>query len=284
MGNLRRIVSAIALLTIINACNRLEFVEFLPLAHKKVDKRFTKSMQIASPIDTINVPDNYRFYVCGDSHYETTAHKLTSMLRTANNDTLCQFVFHVGDIVDYKSLYPAIKNIITTELTTSPFLTALGNHDIYFDEWDDYQQHFGTAIYSFIIKGNCFSDLCICIDTASGTLGKEQKKWLENLLQSERKKHRHCIVFSHTNIWNTDLSQTPSGNFSIDETLYLTHTLTQHNVDMYICGHDHYREVMSYNGVDYITLDAIKETAHNSSYIIVSCENDNIEIEWIAQP
>ena len=113
-------------------------------------------------------------------------------------------------------------------------------------------------------------DLYICLDTAEGTLGTDQLKWLKALLAEKKNAgYRHIIVFTHTHLFKQDSSQGHTSNLSMEETYELTYLLSDAGVELYLCGHDHSREVTSYGGVKYITVDSSTDAEPEPYYMVM---------------
>ncbi len=110
--------------------------------------------------------------------------------------------------------YNTLSDIRPKKNDIESFLTV-GNHDLYFNGWKEFYARFGASVYYFTVKTPLASDLFICLDTGSGTLGEKQMKWLTKLLASERKKYRHCVVFTHVNFFRT--RHTGSTNPPVEE-------------------------------------------------------------------
>ena len=123
-------------------------------------------------------------------------------------------------------------------------------------------------------------DLFISLDTATGTLGNKQTRWLKSFLSENRQEYRHCIILTHVNIFYTDNSQTTSGNLPIEETYALIDLLGRHNVSLVLQGHDHYREDLTYNNVRYVVLGAIKDGTDRPEYLKISVAQDDICLDW----
>ena len=148
------------------------------------------------------------------------------------------------------------------------------NDDLLFIDWELYREFFGTSVYSFVVKSDGGEDLFISLDSSNGTLGKSQKEWFKRLLEDERSKYRHCVVYTHTNLYNTEGSQVGSGNYPIEETAWISNQLSKHKVDLMIMGHDHWGELYSFGGVNYIVLDALKDGVEKAGYLEIEIGED----------
>jgi UDP-2,3-diacylglucosamine pyrophosphatase LpxH len=75
------------------------------------------------------------------------------------------------------------------------------------------------------------------------------------------------------------MSQFPTGNFSIEETAFLTNLFTKYNINLVISGHDHHNENYNFNGVKYLVLDDIQDLDPEPTYFTINVTNDNITFE-----
>ena len=263
------------------SCDRFEFSGFFPFIDKNVDDRYEESALIDMPHD-INVASNeYKLYVCGDTHYDGDISYFSDFIHIANKDSLCCVILHAGDIVEKDGNMSIFKNefdkIYAENSYKLPLLYTVGNHDLFFEQWDEFISYFGSSTYKLNIKGVNYYDALISIDSGSGTIGKKQRKWLESQLKNHEN-YRYIIVLTHTNFWDTDNSQAPSGGFSVEESLLLSNLFAENDVDLVITGHDHHWDDTSFRGVRYITLDAMEI---NGEYAIVNCNTKGISIKAI---
>ncbi len=232
--------------------------------------------------------DSYRVYLCGDTHVDTTAQNWERFVLAYKSDLLCPFAIHVGDEIHGKNHWDmfyataAKRPDLYTSLKDTLFVTP-GNHDICFGQWEQYRQYRRSSTYYFETKTLLGKrlDLYICLDSAEGTLGSDAWKWLRGVLEDAKgKNYRHIIIFSHVNLFRSNYQLKFSSNFPLEETYELTQLLTRYGVDMYICGHDHYRHTTLYGGVKYVTLDTLKDGAYNASYMIATM-GEKVVLEWI---
>ena len=256
------------------SCGKLDIKNMLlPLA-KDVNKRVEESLawNASAGVRTITVPaDNYRWYVCSDVHIEDSKPaNLLAMVQAEKADEGAYFYQLLGDLIFGTEHMEWVTEIID-DPGNDPGFVIIGNHDLYFDNWDAWKAAFHTSTYYYFVQTLGGSrDIYIMLDSANGTLGEKQTAWLEDVLSKQRPGCRHCFVSVHTNILRTDTSQFPSTNFTLEETYYLLDLMSRSNVDMMIAGHDHVCDVTTYNGVTYITLDAIKDGFANASYMTVN--------------
>ena len=161
-----------------------------------------------------------------------------------------------------------------------PIFNVLGNHDLFFDGWAEHLELFGPSVYWWEVKFDGGSDLFIVLDSATGTLGAKQTKWLREFLATNRAKYRHCIISKHTNLFNTDNTQSTSGNMPFEESFALFELLSRNNVTLVLQGHDHYREDLTYGGVRYTVVGTIKDASPDPEYLKVRVTPSGVEYEW----
>ena len=307
-------------------CNpNYDLAGFLNGTSPEVSTRFEQSIAYN---DSVGVPAvvvpsaDYRVYVCTDSHIDSIPTNLTTFVQAAAADTLCPFALHLGDLVNAQghipgafsllqapplpllrregeSLAPIVEGNLSplplcrgSRRGSHPYLAiALGNHDIYFNQWDEWRSYFGTSVYWFytMLPDSTVLDRFICLDSAEGTLGTAQLQWLRELLTTNHlplttnHPFRHTIVFTHTHLFKRDNSQGHTSNYAIEETYELTSLLEQGGVDMYWCGHDHSREITDYAGFTSIVVDAIEDHYPPAFYMIADL-SDEINYRFIQLP
>ena len=284
MQNLKYIITSIIFTTIFVACDKYDFQGFFVSPSKeRVNERFNQSITYNEQHqnDTLitTSQENYLFYTAADVHVKTTAEHLAKYIDIAREDNKALFSTILGDITDQKQGLVIAHDTIENHKGNSIVRVLAGNHDIYFDQWSEYYKLFGSSTYYFIVKTPTASDLFIAVDSSCGSLGNKQMKWLENILIEKRKQHRHCIIMTHTHFFDRDMSQFPTGNFSIEETATLTNLFTKHNVNLVISGHDHHNETYNFNGVQYLVLDDIQDLDPEPTYFTINVTNDTITFE-----
>jgi len=272
---------------VLTACD-IDWIGFVAPTSDTTEQRFEQSLAWNEEHGyvSLSVPlDNYSFYVGTDIHTETTVRNITSLITTLRNDSNAYFGLLTGDLVNqpnaFHNLMPAFTFNPITQARNDTLFACVGNHDLYFNQWEDYKYYWGTSSYWFDVKTPHYQDLFISLDTGNGTLGSTQLKWLRNILASKRTNYRHCIVYTHTNLFKEEESQFPTSNMTLEETFELTDLMSKNNVTLFLQGHDHNREVLLYKNVLYIIVDAMKDDAKNPFYMIATC-NETIDYKFIA--
>lgn len=285
MRNLRYLIALIAVV-VFAACDKYDIQGFFMTPSKeRVNERFAQSMayNLEHQEDTLILTsqEDYMFYTAADVHVKKTAEHLARYIDIAKDDERSLFATILGDITDQKGGLAIAYDSIENHKSNSIVRVLAGNHDIYFDQWQEYYDLFGSSTYYFIVKTPTSSDLFIALDSSCGSLGKKQMRWLEDILIEKRSAHRHCIIMTHTHFFDRDMSQFPTGNFSIEETAVLTDLFTKHDVSLVISGHDHKNENYNFNGVKYLVLDDIQDLDLEPTYFVVNVTSENIGFERI---
>ena len=270
---MRTLIFAILIL-LLSSC-RYDFAGFVSPPSKTVETRFKESLDMNNNDTIISIASaSYQMALCSDVHVNKTAHNLSVLLKEVNSNPDISLMAILGDITDMPGGMFVAKDTITSANMDIPIKYIVGNHDLYFNQWDDFKECFGSASYYFIVQADTVSDLFIVLDSGSGTIGNSQLKWLENLLKSRRHLHRNCTVLTHTHFWDAEMSQFPTGNFPVEETAVLTNLFSKYDVNMVISGHDHTSQVKLFNGVCYIITDAILDESEKWSYLKVTFSDE----------
>ena len=270
---MRTLIFAILIL-LLSSC-RYDFAGFVSPPSKTVETRFKESLDMNNYDTIISIASaSYQMAFCSDVHVNKTAHNLSILLKEVNSNPDISLMAILGDITDMSGGMFVAKDTITSANMDIPVKYIVGNHDLYFNQWNDFKECFGSASYYFIVQADTVSDFFIVLDSGSGTLGNSQLKWLENLLKSRRHLHRNCTVLTHTHFWDTEMSQFPTGNFPVEETAVLTNLFSKYDVNMVISGHDHTSQVKLFNGVCYIITDAILDESEKWSYLKVTFSDE----------
>jgi UDP-2,3-diacylglucosamine pyrophosphatase LpxH len=286
MQNLRYIVVMVVAAAILGACDKYDIQGFFMTPSKeRVNERFNQSIEYNATHmnDTLIVAmqDEYMFYTAADVHVKKTAEHLAKYIDIARDDEKSLFATILGDITDQKGGLSIAYDTIENHKSESIVRVLAGNHDIYFDQWGEYYELFGSSTYYFVVKTPSTSDLFIALDSSCGSLGKKQMRWLEDVLVEKRSSHRHCVIMTHTHFFDRDMSQFPTGNFSVEETAVLTDLFAKYDVNLVISGHDHHNENYNFNGVKYLVLDDIQDLDLEPTYFVVNVREENIGFERI---
>lgn len=286
----RNILCATLLALVCVACNpNYDMIGMFNGTSPKIAERFQDSRRYSDSAGVVHLqmPTDYRLYICTDSHIDTTHYGLEKFIHAYKADTHPHMALHLGDLINAQGHYAHADSILRLDgvmknRKDTIFMTC-GNHDIYFNQWHVWQQMYGSSTYWFDTRnGSKLLELYICLDTSEGTLGTDQLKWLRQLLEEKKTAgYRRIIVFTHTHLFKQDNSQGHTSNLSLEETYELTSLLSEAGVEMYLCGHDHSREVTAYGGVKYIVVDACCD-AEPDPYYMVAEMGEKVNYEFIS--
>ena len=242
----------------------------------------------------IDMPRNYCFYSCSDSHYsegdsivpQGANDRLYRYITAMRNEPCAAFAIHAGDMVNesgeagFRMTEEAIRYNADEQAWNRPCFLVIGNHDVYYDCAQYFKQYFHTSTYTVTVNADGVNDLFIFLDSGNGTHGKRQLEWLEEQL-SHRSEYRHCFVVSHNWLFRTsyNYTTTPAANLPQDEQYAFMDLMSRSNVDMVIMGHFHAREQRQFGGVQYIMTDNLNEKSVTPSYLVVNVE-DRVTYEY----
>ena len=182
------------------------------------------------------------------------------------------------------------EKLIPFDKLPFPFYPVVGNHDITHNGWALWSNIFHSSFYQIPIlvltdleKGEMVMDRLIFLDSASGTLGREQVELIEqgNLDAKELEKEygvktRNTFVFSHTNIFRPRSVEFAS-TFPREEMFFLLNKFSEWNATIVFLGHVHKWDEQDVNGIKYLTLDSMCEenNPEPGDYLVrVKCKVD----------
>lgn len=226
--------------------------------------------------------DKFSFAVLSDSHINPETGSNSGTLKKILKDidgSNYSFAIDIGDLVvgSAKQAPPFFYDVIKREKT--PFLVAVGNHDLANDGGKYYLDTFGSFYYSFSYGNSLF----IVANDATGAVDKNQMLWLEEQL---KKNYQHKFVFMHIPFndprqgVNHDLSAFLNGGSKAKE---IADLMEKYKPDIVFFGHIHAYYDWVENGVEYITTGGAggnpvgedpKHDFHN--YIEVQVDGNNI--------
>lgn len=265
---------------LITACSqKIDFSGFF-YSTDKIETRFAQSANWnkTHPFKQLSVgTDAYQLLVAGDSHIGPLQNfrKFVSEAQKPENTAM----IIVGDVVSGKAQdYVALKENLP-DFNATPYFMLVGNHDIYFDGWKSFYKDYGTSTYLFFVKTPSATDIYICLDSGSGTLGPSQLSWLKEVLLTQRPQCRNCIVFSHVNFFRN--RHTGSTNPLVEELYVLMDLFAKNNVQFIISGHDHVQSINEFGNTTYITMDGLLDTLPTASFMKLKVKSNQIQYEFV---
>jgi len=258
----------------ISSCNIVDVNGFIISGSSDhVEERYRSSIESGWPSTSVirATKNNYKVYLCTDIHFtHNKVSGLEDFVNTCAYDKTAEyFAICLGDMIGGKGMFESFREKLTPfDKAGIQFYPALGNHDLYFDGWKEYVNHWPSSVYTLKVKTpSDGTDLFIFLDSAEGTLGKSQREWLEGILsEAETSSYRHTIILTHTHFFRRDYSQKTTSNYTLDETAQLMSLFSQYGVEAVLTGHDHHYEKTIYKGVCYYTLNSLVRDKGNSSF------------------
>lgn len=241
--------------------------------------------------------------ISGTRYYRSSLDKLAEAAQTLNEEDV-DFTVQTGDLIDrnlssFSTILPIFNSI------EGPKYHVLGNHDFpvttdevvdildmpnqYYDfkrkNWrfvvldtNDlslYANPVGSEKYLEALEmyNSLKADHEINAQTWNGGISTEQLTWLRGVLDKAAKTNEKVVVFSHMpvapdnehNVWN-------------DEAV-VKELEASGNVVAYFNGHNHAGNYDYKNGIHYVNLQGMVETADTTAYSIVRVYKDRLEID-----
>lgn len=250
------------------------------ISGESANQRFEQSMEWNAQHpsrEIVVLSDDYLILSMSDSHVGGT-NNLDIFFNDAKT-TKASAVVMVGDLTTgHAADYDVFQQHIPNRDSLTSFLIA-GNHDLYFNGWNQFYSRFGSSTYIFTIKTPAAKDLFICLDSGGGTLGSKQLDWLKDILQTKRTDYRRCILFTHNNLFR--FRRTASTNPLVEELHVLMELFTKNHVDMVVTGHDHVQNANLFGNTTHIVMDALKDGSSHSGYFQLNVKNGNIEYKFV---
>ncbi len=211
----------------------------LNLSPSAVPDRFNESIDgktkpIILPRD--KDPQHFNFVWLTDMHIRTDRKDYMPELGNITEHNRSRFIITSGDLTDggERAQYNHILVEESQDLKV-PLYSALGNHDLFGDGWEEFKDKIGPSTAS-VKYGN--SQLII-LDTATCEVGRDQMDWLSDTLHHSTAKHK--FIFTHFCLYNK-VAELPIILCDPDERFELIGLLKKYQVDFYLCGHGHYAE------------------------------------------
>ena len=166
------------------------------ISRSKPTHRFIESQALSAPdTSAVSIADtnNYSFAVVGDTHIANAdVGRFERILdgATAGGDS---FLILLGDIVDKGDRvdFEALKTAISNKGWDGRVFYVIGNHDIFYDGWDNYKELLAPSFYSLEIANAKF----IAMDSADGALVKRQEAWVKS--EVEQSSNKFTFLMSH---------------------------------------------------------------------------------------
>ena len=266
-----------AMLTLAS-CNRLDVAGMFFSSGTHTEDRVAQWLEWNDqhPATVITgAPDHYNVYVCSDIHLEGSTDRVGRFLQHEYADPNGLFSIVNGDIANESGPRPfrLLDSLLHLPTATDTCFVTIGNHDIYFDCQQYFQQYFHTSTYAVTVQtvGGA-RDLFIFLDSGNATHGRRQLQWLKELL-THRDEYRHVVVATHTCLFRTsyNYSTTPAANLPEEEYYELVDLMSQNKVSLFLMGHFHHKEQHLIGNTPYVMTDNLNEQEATPSYLVVTC-------------
>ncbi len=231
--------------------------------------------------------ESYQLYVCTDTHVDFTRKYWEQFIQDYRKDDNCPLALHLGDLINAQNhwdyMHRPVDSIPANLSKKDTLLVVAGNHDLYFNQWKEYLRLWKRSTYYAIVETpSGKQDLIIFLDSGEGFLGKKQTEWLTTILnKADKLAFRHILVCTHTHLFKRDSSQGHTSNMPLEETYALLRLLKQHKVEMFLCGHDHSREITNLGSMTSIIIDALNDDEPNPAYLIATMDSEPIRYKFV---
>lgn len=274
------------LLLLLASCQELDMRGLIIPCAYDADERFAQSMACNQAKGELSVDmpsDEYHIYVAGDLHLVDDVTRVDSFLALTRPDPLTACHLFTGDLVSVPEAYPLLQASLQRHYQQGgdTVFTIAGNHEFYFDGWPLYLKNFGSSTYTLRINTPVASDLIICLESSTSSLGKSQSEWLLRVLKEERPKYRYCVVATHANFFDTDNSNFFGSNPPLTEVYQLMDIFQEYKVDVCLQAHDHHAEDVYFKGVRYVQTDPLKMDAEPHGYLQIAVDASSIKTEIV---
>src|SRR4030042_6378107 len=140
------------MISVLTGCEETDLTGFF-ISDESVNQRFKQSTEwnALHPFREINVPsENYFILSMGDSHVGGT-NNLNNFLNIAKSTNAAAIVAG-GDLTPRKAKdYGKFQEIMPSQDSLSSFL-MVGNHDLWFNGWNQFYSRFGSSTFIFILE------------------------------------------------------------------------------------------------------------------------------------
>jgi predicted MPP superfamily phosphohydrolase len=258
------------------------------------------------PKFTIGIVPDIQYCECNDNgtrFYRNSIDKLMEASQTFNQQDV-DFTVQTGDLIDrnissFSTILPYFNTIEGPKyhllgnhdfpVTTDQVVDILGMPNQYYDfkykNWrfialdtndlslyansigsEKYQQ--AQEMYNSLKENNAIN-----AQTWNGGVSEEQLNWLRGVLKKAAQSHEKVVVFSHMpvypanqhNVWNSEA--------------VIAELEAAGNVVAYINGHNHAGNYGFKNGIHYLNLKGMVDTADTNTYSILRVYKDRFEVD-----
>ena len=241
----------------------------------------------------------------GQRMYRASPAKLRAAVAHFNTMDLT-FVIHLGDLIDRDFVsFDTVMPLMET--CRHPVFQVLGNHDYSVEDVKKSSvpmrmgmhrryYDFGQGPWRFVVlDGNDLSlqahvqgsdryresaEMLERLKAGkapnaqawNGGVGQEQMRWLQATLAHAAKAGQQVVVFCHWPVF-------PVAGHNLWNDSEVVAVLESHaNVKAYLCGHNHAGHYAQKQGIHYVTFRGMVDGVDRTSYSVVRCTSDVVEI------
>jgi predicted phosphodiesterase len=215
----------------------------------------------------LELNDDFSFLVLSDVHItgnDTNGLEKIAEIIAEHGDS---FVVITGDITQSGKKTELESFVQTAESFNVSCYPVIGNHDIYFENWKEWEKIIGSTIYR--IDGKNIT--LIMLDSANASFGSDQLNWLETQLETAKD---HTFVFTHANLFTEKATSLQQLTDFRERARIMS--LLDGNCDAYFAGHVHEQLTTEAGGVRYVTLNDFKS---NKTYCRVTISSGSVRYE-----
>jgi predicted phosphodiesterase len=217
----------------------------------------------------LNNENDYSFIVLTDTHIEDgNAFELEKIAKIIKDNVQIEFAVILGDITQYGTTQDIKKFMEIAELFDIPCYPVIGNHDVYFKNWPNWNKLIGSTNYKITGPG---INLYI-LDSANSFFGKQQLNWLESEVKNATGK---VFVFTHCPLFVTgpaDMQELTD----IRERARIV-SILRNRCDIMFMGHSHKRYINEAGNVQYVAIEDFKGT---KAYCLVTVTNSKVTYKF----
>ncbi|GHU24939.1 hypothetical protein FACS1894164_12750 [Spirochaetia bacterium] len=219
---------------------------------------------------SLSTGEHYSFVVISDTHVmNKDANGLENIgtLLAAQGDA---FIVVTGDITTNGDRENLALFMQIADSWNIPCYPVIGNHDIWFNNWQVWRELIGSTRYRFDTDNAAF----FVLDTANGLFGDAQLDWLESELATTGK---HTFVFTHDNLFTNGIPSFFDDRLTDRRECARFISLLANRADAVFSGHLHRPVITTIKNVQYITQEDFKT---HRTYCRVYVNGNDISYEF----
>jgi 3',5'-cyclic AMP phosphodiesterase CpdA len=155
-----------------------------------------------------------------------------------------------------------------------PIVWCIGNHDLFSDGWKQWQKMYGTTIRTLRIGQTSI----YILDNAGGTVGSQQRKWLETQLQQDDALHK--VIVMHFPLYSGNHYEL-DGQAHMREAYTLSALFDKYKIRHVLAGHTHIFRKVRVNDIPYTVVSALKENAQNKVIVRIDVDGASFNVRFI---